>query len=591
MAKLGELIIELAANTARLQSDMGKAIGIAERGAAKIKSAFSFVAGGVGGGLISTALIGAAKNAIKLGDDLNKAAIKAGVGGKAISELAYAAKQADVDLGSLSTALKKMQVFLSEANSGGKSQVSTLKALGMEYKQLAQLSPDKQFEVLAERISQLTDQNDKARAATELFGKAGADLLPFFEQGAEGIRKAREEAQKLGFSFDDKMLKKLADADDAATRLGSAWDRFALTLTAKVEPALEKVFNLLATGDMYAGNNAARLDAEIADLESQLATGTMGGRAVTRAQVEQELRIKRGIRSSIAAGQSPDGMFRAGSPALAMMGYTAPASGPPGFAATASADIASAAADAAAKSYERMNSGITSMLDDIDRFMADQAEDRFNETTDYILAEYDFRKDLEEQRAADEERLRAWRYEQDMESAKAVNDLLTNATNTWLNGATRNAREFGKILLAQLANAAITAAIQNIANAFNGDGSGGGGGGGWFGAALGFVGSLFGGSSSSSSSSTIDGKANGGDVFAGSVYKVGERGEELFKPRVNGTIVPNHALGGGGKSLTIAPQYNITTRADDPRALQRALAENNRQMLDMFERAYNLRPT
>jgi hypothetical protein len=45
------------------------------------------------------------------------------------------------------------------------------------------------------------------------------------------------------------------------------------------------------------------------------------------------------------------------------------------------------------------------------------------------------------------------------------------------------------------------------------------------------------------------GKAGGGPVSPGNVYPVGERGPELFKPRVPGTIIPNNQLariGGGG---------------------------------------------
>ena len=39
-------------------------------------------------------------------------------------------------------------------------------------------------------------------------------------------------------------------------------------------------------------------------------------------------------------------------------------------------------------------------------------------------------------------------------------------------------------------------------------------------------------------------RANGGPVKAGGSYVVGERGPEMFRPGVSGTITPNHALGG-----------------------------------------------
>jgi hypothetical protein len=40
-------------------------------------------------------------------------------------------------------------------------------------------------------------------------------------------------------------------------------------------------------------------------------------------------------------------------------------------------------------------------------------------------------------------------------------------------------------------------------------------------------------------------RAMGGPVSGGSAYLVGEQGPELFVPGMSGTIVPNHAMGGG----------------------------------------------
>jgi hypothetical protein len=242
VASLGALVIELSANTARLQSDLGKAVSLAQNAASKFASVFKGVAALAGAGSLGEVVT----RSIELGDTLNKAAIKAGITGRAMSELAYAAKLSDVDIGSLSTALKKMQIALSEAASGGKDQNLTLQALGLTIRDLKGLSPEKQFELLGDRINRLKDPSDRARAAVELFGKAGSDLLPLFEQGAEGIRKAREEAQKLGASFSDDQIKKLADADDAIKRLKASAEAFALTLTAKAAPALTTFFNTLS---------------------------------------------------------------------------------------------------------------------------------------------------------------------------------------------------------------------------------------------------------------------------------------------------------------------------------------------------------
>ena len=47
---------------------------------------------------------------------------------------------------------------------------------------------------------------------------------------------------------------------------------------------------------------------------------------------------------------------------------------------------------------------------------------------------------------------------------------------------------------------------------------------------------------------TVPGRAVGGPVMGGTPYMVGERGPELFVPGASGSIVPNHALGGGGST-------------------------------------------
>jgi hypothetical protein len=203
------------ATAAAFRSALGNATGTANRMQAVFRTAFA--------GISVAAIAGIAGRAIEMGDELNKAAIKAGISGKAISELAHAAKMSDIELDALSTSLKKMQVNLSQAATGGKAQQESLRALNIELKDIKGIGADKQFELIADRISMLSDPADRARAATELFGKAGADLLPMFEQGAEGIRKAREEARAMGKSFDDETIKKLADADDSIKRLKASW--------------------------------------------------------------------------------------------------------------------------------------------------------------------------------------------------------------------------------------------------------------------------------------------------------------------------------------------------------------------------------
>ncbi len=62
---------------------------------------------------------------------------------------------------------------------------------------------------VADRISQMTNQTEKAAVAQEVFGRSGMKLLPILSQGQAGIQGMIEEADKLGVTMDEK------DADAA----------------------------------------------------------------------------------------------------------------------------------------------------------------------------------------------------------------------------------------------------------------------------------------------------------------------------------------------------------------------------------------
>jgi len=81
-------------------------------------------------------------------------------------------------------------------------------------------------------------------------------------------------------------------------------------------------------------------------------------------------------------------------------------------------------------------------------------------------------------------------------------------------------------------------------------------------------------------SGSIDGRATGGAVSAGTPYFVGERGAELFVPSSNGTIIPNNALGGGGSAVSVmqGATINVSNQADENR-LAKTIANSITQAL------------
>lgn len=203
------------------------ALRTADSSGKKIASVMKYAFAGISVGAFSSAI----KSAIEFGDEIGKASVKAGLGAREISELGAAVKQlGDVELSSLSTALKFMQVNVSKAREDNKKYGDTFRALGIDLQSFVNLAPDKQFEEIAESISKLRSAEDRARAVTEIFGKAGADLLPAFENGARGIREAREAASRMGHTMSAETVKALQEGDDAIKTLTASWGAFVRTV-------------------------------------------------------------------------------------------------------------------------------------------------------------------------------------------------------------------------------------------------------------------------------------------------------------------------------------------------------------------------
>jgi hypothetical protein len=90
-------------------------------------------------------------------------------------------------------------------------------------------------------------------------------------------------------------------------------------------------------------------------------------------------------------------------------------------------------------------------------------------------------------------------------------------------------------------------------------------------------------------------RADGGPVTGGKAYLVGERGPEIVVPGASGTVIPNHALGGGSMKieLVIAEDRDAFTRVVDARVIQgvgasvqlsRAQAQNEGRKASLYRR-------
>ena len=168
--------------------------------------------GAVGFGVLGAAVLAAGATFAVLGraatdasvrlDKLNEISQQTGVAASTLSQLEYAASQTNASLDGLNTGLRFLARNLFEARSGGKEQIQTLQALGFTAKdiQAGLGGTEKALLSVAERIAAIEDPGTRAAIVLKLFGRGGAELIPLLSQGADGIRKFQEEADRLGIT-------------------------------------------------------------------------------------------------------------------------------------------------------------------------------------------------------------------------------------------------------------------------------------------------------------------------------------------------------------------------------------------------------
>lgn len=246
---LGSLVVSLQAETARFESDLGRAARIAQRQSQQIAAGIAKTSAAIAAG--DTARAGvvavAVKSAINRQDQLSKAAQSTGIATARLSELAYAGDLADTSLEDLISSAAKLNRNAVEAANGTKAQAEAFAALGVSVKDAnGFIRPtDQILSDVAERFSQLEDGARKSALAQEIFGKSGANLLPLLNGGAAGLREAAMEASAFGLVVSSEAGKAAEDFNDNLTRLEKIAQGAANTLAADLLPALVPVSNQL----------------------------------------------------------------------------------------------------------------------------------------------------------------------------------------------------------------------------------------------------------------------------------------------------------------------------------------------------------
>lgn len=262
------LIAYLFANTASFESGLKSARrtlrdfkDFSEEAGKKVSQAFLVAGAGV------TALTIRQMQQI---DANAKQADSLGISTRALKQMQLAAQDAGVSHDSLSGALTIMQRNLFSAAGGAKEQNTALKMMGLNIKDIINLSPDKQFEKLAAGIMKIENPTLRAGAASKIFGKNALELIPLFDEYQKKIDEAAILSDKWGASLNRIDSAKVEQANDAVEHIKTALEGVGNTIAVTVSPAITAISDAIVNAGYKQEDFRALIE------KSMMAVATLG---------------------------------------------------------------------------------------------------------------------------------------------------------------------------------------------------------------------------------------------------------------------------------------------------------------------------
>ncbi len=229
------------------------------------------VAGVAFGGLAAVGVAGLTKLVsaqLKSSDEMQKMGLRIGVGTETLSRWKFAAEQSGTSLDTLVKGQQRFARVLDDAGDGLATSVRTLEALGLTYDDLRGKSPEQQFSMLAQAISEVDDPTRRLALAQETLGRSGAELIPLLLGGSKGLAELGAQAERTGNILDQDTADAAARTNDTMNRVTHSVKGLGLALFSELIPAVEGSANALeslAGGLLEGRREAERLKPHMAE--------------------------------------------------------------------------------------------------------------------------------------------------------------------------------------------------------------------------------------------------------------------------------------------------------------------------------------
>ncbi|UXY16425.1 hypothetical protein N8I74_05605 [Chitiniphilus purpureus] len=239
------------------------------------------------------------KSAIDTGDALDEMSQRVGVSVETLSVWKPAAEQSGVSGESFEKGLRKLSTTMLEAATGSEDAARGFSAVGVEFKNQdgTLRATDQVLLDLAERFKAMPDGAEKTALAVQLFGKSGAELIPFLNQGRDGINELASEMQALGVQMSSETAAQAGNFNDALDKLKLATTSIGNQIIASLLPAL----NDMAGGMVESAKQGGTLRVILDGVVLVLKTLALGAATVGKAFVALGEAIGAGVAAAVEA--------------------------------------------------------------------------------------------------------------------------------------------------------------------------------------------------------------------------------------------------------------------------------------------------
>jgi hypothetical protein len=246
MSVIDTLAVELTLEAGKFTGELTKTLALTDKSVKQFEVSFSRMGKEIAHTTMAIGAFGVAAAAVaagalsvlvakayESGDAFNKMSERMGVSVEWLQKMDFAAQQSGASIEDIGTAMRFLSRNISNAAAGGKQQIEMFEELGVSVDDLRKMSPEKQFETIADALSKVSDQTDKTRLMMEAFGRGAMALNGTIKDGKAGLKEMGDQAEAMGIVFGKDTFNRLEATSDALERIG-IWVKAAGTAIADI---------------------------------------------------------------------------------------------------------------------------------------------------------------------------------------------------------------------------------------------------------------------------------------------------------------------------------------------------------------------